>query len=304
MKIGMIGLGRMGFNMAVRLLRAGHQTVVWNRSQDKILEARDLGAIGAESIRDLVAKLETPRVVWVMLPAGEATEGAVKALAQELEPGDLIVEGGNSMYKDDLRRSQELSARGIGYADAGVSGGIWGLTEGYCIMVGGSAEHYEKIYPALESLCAPGGLMHCGGVGAGHYVKMVHNGIEYAMMEAYGEGFEILKHSPYGENMDMKAVASMWNRGSVIRSWLLELLEDAFGDDPGLTSVRGVVPDSGEGRWTVQEAVDLGVAAPAIAASLFRRFDSTREDAFALKVMSMLRNRFGGHAMVPGQEKK
>ncbi|PKK90765.1 MAG: 6-phosphogluconate dehydrogenase (decarboxylating) [Candidatus Wallbacteria bacterium HGW-Wallbacteria-1] len=298
MKIGMVGLGRMGLNMARRLINGGHDVIAWNRSADKIMEAEESGATGAESIEKMVGMLEAPRTIWIMLPAGKVTDDMVEKLSRLLSEGDLIIEGGNSLYKDDLSRSKALVASGIHYADAGVSGGIWGLTEGYCIMVGASKPDYGRMVPLLETLCVPGGFMHCGKVGAGHFVKMVHNGIEYAMMEAYGEGFEILKKSIYGEDLDMSAVSSMWNRGSVIRSWLLELLEDGFRDDPSLSEVRGVVPDSGEGRWTVQEAIDLGVAAPAIGASLFRRFDSTLEDPFALRVMSTLRNRFGGHKMV------
>jgi len=272
MQIGMIGLGRMGANMLRRLLGDGHQVVAYDRSLDKVRELEKKGAAGASSIEQLVALLPPPRVVWIMLPAGDPVEETLAGLAGLLVQGDVIVEGGNSFFKDDVRRAQELEKHGIGYVDAGVSGGIWGLEVGDCLMVGGNREHFERIEPVLATLAPAEGYLHCGPVGAGHFVKMVHNGIEYAMMEAYGEGFEILKASPYGEELDLGRVSHLWNQGSVVRSWLLELLESAFSKDGNLESISGYVEDSGEGRWTVLQAVESGVAATGIAHSLFKRF--------------------------------
>ncbi|MFZ5774778.1 MAG: phosphogluconate dehydrogenase (NAD(+)-dependent, decarboxylating) [Thermodesulfobacteriota bacterium] len=298
MQIGMIGLGRMGMNMARRLLAAGHQVVAYNRTLAKAEELAQEGGIAAPTLAALVEQLPAPRVVWLMLPAGETVDQHLGQLLDLLAPGDLVVEGGNSYYKDDLRRAALAEARGIRYADAGVSGGIWGLSLGYCTMVGGERSDFERIEPLLKSLAPPEGYMHCGPVGAGHFVKMVHNGIEYAMMQAYGEGFAILEGSPYAEGLDYSALAHLWNQGSVIRSWLLELLEPAFASDPRLTTITGRVDDSGEGRWTVQQAVESGVAAPAIAVSLFERFQSRNPDGFGNRVLAALRREFGGHAVV------
>jgi 6-phosphogluconate dehydrogenase len=297
MQIGMIGLGRMGMNMARRLLRDGHEVAVYNRTKDKVKEMEKEGAAGASSIEELVRKLEPRRVVWLMLPAGETVDEHVKILAGLLEKNDILVEGGNSYYKDDIRRAKELEPMGIRYVDAGVSGGIWGLENGYCTMIGGDRADFTHIEPLLRSLAPKDGYLHCGRTGAGHFVKMVHNGIEYALMQAYGEGFEILEESPYGKELDLKNVAHLWNQGSVVRSWLLELLESAFEKDPRLDTIRGYVEDSGEGRWTVQQAVETGVSATAIAHSLFRRFDSRKGDLFSNKILAALRNEFGGHAV-------
>lgn len=294
MKLAFIGLGRMGMNMARRLIGGGHDVVAWNRSPEKVREIEGEGATGAESVADAVNALFSPRIVWLMLPAGDATESQVGILSGLLSPGDIIVDGGNGFFKDDTRRADFLSKSGIRYLDAGVSGGVWGLQNGYCIMAGGDRTAYDHILPILETLAPPGGLLYCGSSGAGHFVKMVHNGIEYGMMAAYAEGFNILKASEYGE-IDLSSVCDMWGRGSVIRSWLLELAADAFRDDPDLSSIRGFVDDSGEGRWVLQQAVESGVPAPVAAAALFQRFRSRMDDAFADRVLAALRNRFGGH---------
>ena len=298
MQIGMIGLGRMGFNMAKRLLQDGHQVVVYNRTPAKSEELAADGATAAYSLGELVAKLAAPRTVWLMLPAGETVDQHLDELAGLLAPDDLVVDGGNTFFKDDLRRAAKMAEKQIHYLDAGVSGGIWGLQVGYCTMIGGEKEDFQRIEPLLKTLAPPEGYLYCGPHGAGHYVKMVHNGIEYAMMQAYGEGFALLEASPYGKNLDYSQVSHLWNQGSVIRSWLLELLEPAFAKDPGLTEITGHVDDSGEGRWTVQQAVECGVAAPTIAISLFQRFQSRNPNAFENRVLAALRREFGGHAVV------
>lgn len=295
MRTGMIGLGRMGMNMSRRLLKGGHGTVVYNRTADKVNLMVSEGAEGAFSLKELVSKLAPPRIIWMMLPAGGITDSHLKQLSVLLSPGDIIIDGGNSYYKDAVRRAGELGLSGIGFIDAGVSGGIWGLEKGYCVMTGGSESACGKIEPLLKTLCAEGGYLRCGASGAGHFVKMVHNGIEYAMMEAYGEGFEMLKNSPYSGHLDMEKTARLWNNGSVVRSWLLELIASALEKDPGLSSIAPYVEDSGEGRWTVQQAVDSGVPVPAIAAALFKRFRSRQEDAFSDRVIAALRREFGGH---------
>jgi 6-phosphogluconate dehydrogenase len=297
MQAGMIGLGRMGMNMTRRLLGDGHEIVVYNRTQEKVKQMEDEGAVGAESLEDMLQKLSPPRVLWIMLPAGEIVDETIKTLSALASPGDIIVDGGNSRFKDDLRRAEELKPLGIHYLDAGVSGGIWGLEVGYCTMIGGDEADFKHIEPLLKTLAPEDGYLYCGTTGAGHFVKMVHNGIEYAIMEAYGEGFEMLKSSPYGDQLNLGQVAHLWNQGSVIRSWLLELLESAFEKDPALSSIRGYVEDSGEGRWTVQQSVEMGVSAPVIALSLFKRFQSRQEDVFSDKVLAALRNEFGGHAV-------
>lgn len=297
MQVGMIGLGRMGMNMARRLLGEGHEVVVYNRTQEKVKQMQEEGAIGSESLEDMIRKLAQPRVLWIMLPAGTIVDETIKNLSSLASPGDIIVDGGNSNFKDDLRRVEELKPLDIHYLDAGISGGVWGLEIGYCTMIGGDEADYRYIEPLLKTLAPKDGYLYCGSTGSGHFVKMVHNGIEYAMMEAYGEGFDMLKNSPYGEQLDLGRVAHLWNQGSVIRSWLLELLESAFGKDSELSSIKGYVEDSGEGRWTVQQAVELGVSAPVIAISLFKRFQSRQEDVFSDKVLAALRNEFGGHAV-------
>jgi len=303
MQIGMIGLGRMGMNMARRLLKAGHEVHVFNRTAAKVQEMVKEGAQGATSLEDFVKKLKAPRTVWLMLPTGAPLDQHIEALTPLLSKGDLIIDGGNSYYKDDLRHAEQLKKSGIHYLDAGVSGGIWGLKIGYCLMVGGDKGDFDRLVPIWKDLAPNGeGFMHCGGTGAGHFVKMVHNGIEYGMMQAYGEGFEILQASPY--KPDSAKVAKLWNQGSVVRSWLLELAAEAFAEDPQLTHVSGYVEDSGEGRWTVQQAVESGVSAPIITLSLFNRFLSRQKDAFTNKVLAALRNKFGGHAVFGEAEAK
>ncbi|RIK43960.1 MAG: decarboxylating 6-phosphogluconate dehydrogenase [Chloroflexi bacterium] len=295
MEIAIIGLGRMGANMTRRLLRGGHTVVVNNRSRGPIDELAAEGAIPAYSVAEVVEKLHAPRVVWLMVPAGQPVDDHIDELLTLLSPGDVIVDGGNSRYTDTIARSERVGAAGIGYVDSGTSGGIWGLENGYCLMVGGPRDAVALVEPAMHTLAAPEGYLHVGPSGAGHYVKMIHNGIEYAMLQAYAEGFEILEKSRY--DLDLHAISHLWNHGSVVRSWLLELAERAFADDPHLDSIRGYVQDSGEGRWTVFESIDLDVAAPTIYLSLAARFVSRQEDVFANKVIAALRNQFGGHAV-------
>jgi 6-phosphogluconate dehydrogenase len=297
MQIAMLGLGRMGANMARRLLGGGHEVVVWNRSRDKTDELVREGATGTYSLEEVVDKLERPRAVWIMLPAGKPVDDTIEELKGLLEPGDIIIEGGNSYYKDDIRRAADLEPAGISYVDAGVSGGIWGLEIGYCTMVGGPRGNFEYLEPIFKTLAPEEGYLYCGGTGAGHFVKMVHNGIEYGMMQAYGEGFEILEASPYGPNLDYAEVSHLWNQGSVIRSWLLELAEDAFKNDARLDEITGHVDDSGEGRWTVQQAIDTAVPASVITESLFARFRSRQGNSFSNRVLAALRREFGGHAV-------
>ena len=302
MQIGMIGLGRMGMNMTRRLLKGGHEVVVWNRTKSKVDDMVKEGAIGSGTIEDFAGKLSTPKVAWMMLPIGGPIDDHIEILSPFLSRGDILIDGGNSYFRDDIRRAKTLEPTGIKYLDAGVSGGIWGLKVGYCTMVGGDEEAFRHIEPALRTLAPEGGYLHCGPTGAGHFVKMVHNGIEYGMMEAYGEGFEILKASQYGDGLDLGKVARLWNRGSVVRSWLLELLESAFDRDPNLESIQGYVEDSGEGRWTVQQAIESGVEATTLAHSVFKRFASRQKDMFSNKVLAALRNEFGGHAIAHAGE--
>ncbi len=297
MQIGMAGLGRMGMNMATRLLRGGHEVVAYNRTADKVDEIVKEGAKGARSLEELVGKLTPPRFIWLMLPAGKTVDDHIDALRGLLQKGDTIIDGGNSMYKDDLRRSEALKPQEINYLDVGVSGGIWGLKVGYCQMIGGEREVFKKLEPAIAALAPKDGYMYCGPSGAGHFVKMVHNGIEYGMLQAYGEGFAIMKASPYSESLEFSKVAHLWNQGSVVRSWLLELAEDAFAKDPDLTKIKGYVEDSGEGRWTILQAIESSVSAPVLALSLFERFRSREEDSFSDKLIAALRNEFGGHAV-------
>ena len=287
----------MGNGLARRLARGDHRVVVQNRTQDKAdtLADEEEGAEAATGLDDLVARLNTPRVVWTMLPAGKVTDEAVDALADLLDEGDLLIEGSNSNYKDSKRRAEKLSAKGIGFLDAGVSGGIWGLDEGFCLMVGGTEESFATAEPLFATLAQDEGYAHVGSVGAGHYVKMVHNGIEYGLLQAFGEGFEILEACDY--DLDLSQVANVWRHGSVVRSWLLDLAANAYAKDPHLDKLTGYVEDSGEGRWTVAEAIDLDVPAPVITLSLQMRFRSRQEDTYTGKLISALRNEFGGHAI-------
>jgi 6-phosphogluconate dehydrogenase len=300
MDIGMVGLGRMGANMTQRLLDGGHRVVVSDLSAHAVATSEAAGAVGAISLPDLVAKLQPRRAIWMMVPAGGPVQATIDALVPLLAKGDIIIDGGNSNYHDSMRRAQEVGAHGIDYVDAGTSGGIWGLKEGYCLMVGGTDDAFAHIEPALKTLAPPEGYAHVGPAGAGHFVKMVHNGIEYGMMAAYGEGFELLAGSDF--DIDLHRVAGLWRRGSVVRSWLLDLAERAFARDPRLESIRGYVEDSGEGRWTVQEALDQDVPLPIITLSLMRRFASRQESSFSAKVQAALRNEFGGHAVKAAEQ--
>ncbi|MGM0640794.1 MAG: phosphogluconate dehydrogenase (NAD(+)-dependent, decarboxylating) [Thermotogota bacterium] len=295
MKIAIIGLGRMGKNMAKRLLNNEHEVWVHNRTIEKALDLEKEGAIVAEKLEDFL-KMDSPRVIWSMLPAGNITDKYFEDLKEILEKGDIIIDGGNSHYKKDKIRFNDFKRLGIHYLDAGISGGVWGLKEGYSTMIGGEKEIYDYILPIIKSLAPEDGYMYCGSTGAGHFVKMVHNGIEYGLMEAYGEGFEVLKASEYGD-IDMSEVSKIWNHGSVIRSWLLELIQNAFKEDSGLENMQGYVEDSGEARWTVNAAIETGVSVPIISNSLFKRFQSRQEDLFSDKVVAALRNQFGGHAI-------
>jgi 6-phosphogluconate dehydrogenase len=295
MRIGFIGLGRMGANMVRRLLRNGHEVVAYNRTAEKTKEIAGEGAEAAFTIEELVGKLKKPRAVWIMVPAGDATEAQIDELLEHLEKGDTIIDGGNTNFHDDQRRHPELKKKGIDYVDAGVSGGIWGLANGFCLMVGGDPEPIRRLEPAFKDLAPPDGYLHTGGPGSGHYVKMIHNGIEYGLMQAYAEGFEIMHASDYP--LDLQAIAKLWNHGSVVRSWLLELLEPALAGDQNLGRIKGWVADSGEGRWTVQEAIDKDVPAPIITLSLLMRFRSRQDDSYGAKVLAALRNEFGGHAV-------
>lgn len=297
MELAMVGLGRMGDNMAIRLLQGGHRVVAWNRTYAKTeLIAKEHGAVSTKTHEEVVAQLKAPRIVWLMLPSGDVTEQAIDSFMKLLSPGDIIIEGGNSNYHDTQRRYAKVTAQKIEYLDCGTSGGVWGLQVGYCVMVGGDKKVYDYCYPIFKTLAPPNGAEYMGASGAGHFVKMVHNGIEYGMMEAYGEGFEILKNSGY--NLDLHRIANLWNQGSVVRSWLLELAEAAFATEGNdLKNIRGYVEDSGEGRWTVQQAIDTNVPAPVITLSLLMRFASRQSESFSAQVMSALRNQFGGHAV-------
>jgi 6-phosphogluconate dehydrogenase len=296
----MVGLGRMGGNMTVRLIRNGHQVVGYARSERSRQEASTQGAEVAGSLEELVKALDPPRAVWVMVPAGEATEQVVSQLAELLDAGDIVVDGGNSLFRDSVRRAAELSRRDIRFVDAGVSGGVWGLKEGYCMMLGGDAEAIDHLRPALDALAPEDGWAHVGASGSGHFVKMVHNGIEYGLLQAYGEGFEILEKSIY--DLNLQQIAELWRHGAVVRSWLLDLLASALSKDPGLRDVAGYVEDSGEGRWTVLAAIDEDVPAPITALSLFARFASRQDESFAAKVIAALRHEFGGHAVKEREE--
>jgi 6-phosphogluconate dehydrogenase len=297
MQIGFVGLGRMGGNMVHRIKRdSDHDVVAFDFSEEAVQKAEGVGATGASSLEDLVSKLEAPRTVWIMVPAGDPTESTVNDLADLLEKGDAIVDGGNSNWHDDQRRGEMLTSRGLNYVDVGVSGGVWGLEVGYCMMVGGTDDGVERLAPILDVLAPPDGWRHFGGPGAGHFVKMVHNGVEYGMMQAYAEGFELMHKSEFP--IDMGEVAKLWNQGSVVRSWLCELAANAFeaeGND--LAGLKGHVADSGEGRWTIVDAIDHDVPTPVITAALYARFYSRANGDYTARVLAALRNQFGGHAV-------
>jgi 6-phosphogluconate dehydrogenase len=320
MQLGMIGLGRMGANMVRRLLRGGHQCVVSDLSPQNVAALAKEGATGSSSLDDFVAKLSKPRAAWVMVPAGDPTEQTVNALGQKFDAGDVIIDGGNSYFKDDVRRSQKLKERGIHYIDVGTSGGVWGLERGYCMMIGGPKEAFDRLDPIFKTL-APGigdiprtrgrenlggtaeqGYLYCGPSGAGHFVKMVHNGIEYGLMQAYAEGFDIFRNASSDQlppqhryELNVADIAEVWRRGSVVSSWLLDLTAIALAEDPILAKYTGTVQDSGEGRWTIQAALDAAVPAEVLSAALYTRFRSRQEHTFAEKLLSAMRQQFGGH---------
>ncbi len=325
MQLGMIGLGRMGANMVRRLMKGGHRCVVYNRSQDSVKQLASEGATGSTSLEDFVKKLEKPRTAWMMVPAGAPTEETVRALAELLEPGDVAIDGGNSYFKDDVRRAQMLKSKGIHYLDVGTSGGVWGIERGYSLMIGGDAPIVRRLDPIFQTL-APGpsgtpttptrkkvtsadqGYLHCGPSGSGHFVKMVHNGIEYGLMQAYGEGFDVLRNASsaalapeYRYELQLGEIAEVWRRGSVVASWLLDLTAMAFNEDPQLAKYKGYVADSGEGRWTVQAAIEEAVPADVLSAALYARFRSRQEHTFAEKVLSAMREKFGGHIESPSK---
>ncbi|HHX00448.1 MAG TPA: decarboxylating 6-phosphogluconate dehydrogenase [Acholeplasmataceae bacterium] len=293
MKIGLIGLGRMGYNLALNLKDKNHEVVVFNRTLAKVEEAEKDGLIGAYSIEELVAKLEKPRIIWIMVPAGDPVDQMINNLIPHLDKGDIIIDGGNSNYKDTLRRYEELKAKGFNFVDVGTSGGISGARNGACMMVGAEDKVFKVIEPFIKDACVENGYLHTGANGSGHYVKMIHNGVEYGMLQAIAEGFEILEQSRF--DLDFKEIARVWNNGSVIRGWLMELMENAFSKDPKLESIKGIIHSSGEGLWTVQEALEIGVPAHVIASSLFVRYRSFQDDTFSGKVIAALRNEFGGH---------
>jgi len=324
MQMGMVGLGRMGANMVRRLMKAGHLCVVYDRNPQSVQKLAAEGATGARTLDEFVAKLKKPRAAWIMVPAGEATEQTVTALAQRMDPGDAIIDGGNSYYKDDVRRAARLKPQGIQYVDVGTSGGIWGVERGYCLMIGGEPEVVERLDPIFKTL-APGrgdiprtpgrerasgtaedGYLHCGPAGAGHFAKMIHNGIEYGMMQAYAEGFDILQNANAKDllpehrfDFNMADIAEVWRRGSVVGSWLLDLTAGALLENPTLSNYTGVVQDSGEGRWTIMAAIEEAVPADVLSASLYTRFRSRQDHTFAEKILSAMRQKFGGHVERP-----
>jgi len=296
MRLAMIGLGRMGGNMSERLIRGGHEVLVFDRKPDTRQHYVSLGATAAESVGEIPGKLKGPRIVWIMVPAGKPVDETIASLLPGMSKGDVIIDGGNSNFHDTMRRAAELEGKGIHFVDSGTSGGIWGLANGYCLMIGASEEAFTLCEPIFKTLGPPDGYAHMGPPGSGHYVKMVHNGIEYGALQAYAEGYEIL-HASKDFKLDLHKIAAVWNRGSVVRSWLNELAERAFEKDGELSALRGYVEDSGEGRWTVQEAIDLDVPAPVITLSLLMRLRSRQPDSFSAKVIAALRNEFGGHAV-------
>ena len=296
MQLGMIGLGKMGGNMTERLTRVGHRVVVFDRQPETVQRYVEKGAQGSTNAADLVARLESPRVVWIMVPAGAPVDDTIAAIVPGMSDGDIIIDGGNSNFHDTMRRAADLKAKGIDFVDSGTSGGIWGLENGYCLMIGATKEAFAICEPIFKSLAPADGYAHVGPPGSGHYVKMIHNGVEYGMLQAYAEGYEIL-HASKNFDLDLHQIASVWNHGSVVRSWINELAERALEKDADLSELKGFVADSGEGRWTVQEAIDIDVPAPVITLSLLMRLRSRQEDSFSAKVIAALRNEFGGHAV-------
>jgi len=296
MRLAMIGLGRMGGNMSERLMKGGHEVVVFDRTPETVRRYVSIGATAAASVKEIPGSLKGPRIVWIMVPAGKPVDDTIALLVPSLSKGDVIIDGGNSNFHDTMRRASELQAKGIHLVDSGTSGGIWGLANGYCLMIGASQEAFTLCEPIFRTLAPPEGYAHMGPPGSGHYVKMIHNGIEYGALQAYAEGYEIL-HASKDFKLDLHRIAAVWNHGSVVRSWLNELAEMAFEKDGELSGLRGYVEDSGEGRWTVQEAIDIDVPAPVITLSLLMRLRSRQPDSFSAKVIAALRNEFGGHAV-------
>ena len=295
MELGFIGLGKMGMNMVTRLQQGKHRVVAYDRTADLIKQAEGVGCAGATSLEDMVSKLKAPRIVWIMVPSGAPTEETITKVASLLASGDTIIDGGNTNFHDDVRRAAELKKKSIQYVDAGTSGGIWGLKLGYCLMVGGEKEPVKRLESIFKTLAPENGWAHMGGCGAGHYVKMVHNGIEYSMMQGYAEGFELMAKSEY--KLDLAKIADLWMHGSVVRSWLLELAAGALSQDPRLENLKGYVQDSGEGRWMIADAIDKDVPVPTLTTALFTRFRSRQEESFAEKMLAALRNAFGGHSV-------
>ena len=295
MEIGFIGLGKMGLNMVTRLRQGGHHVVVYDRSAEAVARATTAACIGTSSVAELVQRLTVPRAVWIMVPSGAPTEDTVRTIGELLQPGDTIIDGGNTNFHDDVRRAADLTAKGLYYIDAGTSGGVWGLKVGYCLMVGGDETPVQRLAPIFTTLAPEQGWAHVGAVGAGHYVKMVHNGIEYSMMQGYAEGFELMSKSEY--RLDLAKIANLWMHGSVVRSWLLELAAGALKDDPQLDKLKGYVQDSGEGRWMIADALEKDVPVPTLTTALFTRFRSRQTESFAEKMLAALRNAFGGHAV-------
>lgn len=295
MELGFIGLGKMGMNMVTRLRRDNHRVVVFDRSTDLVQQAEGQGCVASSSLAEMIGKLAAPRTVWIMVPSGAPTEETVQTVAALLQPGDTVVDGGNTRFHDDVRRAADLEKKQLHYVDAGTSGGIWGLKVGYCLMIGGEEAPVKRLTPLFTTLAPENGWAHVGGHGAGHYVKMVHNGIEYSMMQGYAEGFELMSKSEY--NLDLGRVADLWMHGSVVRSWLLELAVDALKDDPKLDKLKGFVQDSGEGRWMIADAIEKDVPVPTLTTALFTRFRSRQDQSFAEKMLAALRNAFGGHAV-------
>lgn len=295
MEIGFVGLGKMGFNMVTRLRQGGHRVVAFDRNPDVVQQAHQQGCIAATSLADVVAKLTPPRAVWIMVPSGNPTEETVWNLAEQLQSHDVMIDGGNTRFHDDVRRAAALREKGIEYIDAGTSGGVWGLKVGYCLMVGGNDVAVSRLTPIFDTLAPPSGWAHVGAPGAGHYVKMVHNGIEYSLMQSYAEGFELMAKSEY--HLDLPKIAHLWMHGSVVRSWLLELAADALTEDPRLEKLKGFVQDSGEGRWMIADAIEKDVPVPALTTALFTRFRSRQPESFADKMLAALRHAFGGHAV-------
>ena len=296
MRLAMIGLGRMGGNMSERLIKGGHEVVAFDRTRDVVDKYVQHGAKGAYALKDVTPMLKAPRIVWIMVPAGKPVDETIAQLIPGMSKGDVIIDGGNSNFHDSMRRAADLQAKGIHFVDSGTSGGIWGLANGYCLMIGASPEAFKLCEPIFKTLAPTDGYAHMGPPGSGHYVKMIHNGIEYGALQAYAEGYEIL-HASKDFKLDLHKIAAVWNHGSVVRSWLNELAEMAFEKDADLSDLRGYVEDSGEGRWTVQEAIDLDVPAPVITLSLLARLRSRQQDSFSAKVIAALRNEFGGHAV-------